>query len=228
MDTELEHAQRRQLERLEALEARGETVGGWKVGLTSGGSRDAFGPGIRPFGYVLGSRILSSGTRLDWSLVGTGGIETEVCFVIGQDVDEPVDAVSIRAALAGVAPAFEINQRRISADSPSAERIADDLANWGIVTGPVVEVPDGWRQDALTVTLARDGTTVEVVGARGHIDDHFRSLATLANALPRFGRRLTAGQRVITGAFGRAAQPAPGIWTGDFGPELGTVSLEIT
>lgn len=224
----LERAQRQQLEHLEAMEVRGEAVGGWKVGLTSGGSRDAFGPGIRPFGYILSSRILESGASLDWSVVGNGGIETEACFVIGSDVLEPVDAVSIRAFLAGVAPAFEINQRRIPADSPAPERIADDLANWGIVVGSPVPISPDWEPDGLEVTLARDGVPVATVAARNHIDDHFQSLATLANALARFDRRLNAGDRVITGAFGRAAQPAAGLWTGDFGPTIGAVLVRIT
>lgn len=228
MNDSLQQAQRRQVEQLEVLEARGETVGGWKVGLTSGASRDAFGPGIRPFGYVLSSRILESGASLDWSEVGNGGIETEACFVIGSNVERPVDAASIRECLAGVAPAFEINQRRIPADSPAPERIADDLANWGIVVGTAVPIPSDWDPDALEVTLACDGTPVATVAALDHIDDHFQSLATLANALQRFGRRLRAGERVITGAFGRATQPAAGIWTGDFGPAIGTVSLLIT
>jgi len=228
MNDALEAAQRRQVEHLAALEARGETVGGWKVGLTSGGSRDAFGPGIRPFGYVLRSRILDSGASLDWTHVGNGGIETEACFVIGCDVEQPVDADSIRACLAGVAPAFEINQRRIPADAPAPERIADDLANWGIVVGTPVPIPPNWDPDALEVTLARDGTPVATVAARNHIDDHFESLAILANALVRFGRHLRAGERVITGAFGRAVQPPAGTWTGDFGAAIGTVRLLIT
>lgn len=228
MSDPLEQAQRRQLEHLEALEARGESVGGWKVGLTSGGSRDAFGPGIRPFGYVLESRILESGASLDWSGIGNGGIETEACFVIGRDVVNPVDPVSIRAFVRGVAPAFEINQRRIPADSPAPDRIADDLANWGLVVGTPVPVPQDHDLDALEVTLVRDDALVAAVAARGHIDDHFQSLAVLANGLLRFGRHLGAGARVITGAFGRAAQPEAGVWKGDFGARIGSVSLRIT
>ena len=48
MNEELKQAQQRQLERLAGLEAAGERVGGWKLGQTSGESRDAFGPGVRP------------------------------------------------------------------------------------------------------------------------------------------------------------------------------------
>jgi 2-keto-4-pentenoate hydratase len=227
MNEELNKAQDKQLERMAALEARGERVGGWKLGQTSGESRDAFGPGVRPFGFILASRILDDGATLSWSDVKSGGIENELCFIIGSDISEPVTAESVRTHLAGVAPCFEINQRRIPKTSPAAERIADGLANWGIVVGPVQPIPGHWQPDALTVTLCHDGKTVEAVPAAGHIDDHFETLARLANQLLEHGRHLRAGDRTITGAFGKQNQPAPGLWTGEFGPELGTVSLRI-
>jgi 2-keto-4-pentenoate hydratase len=227
MNEELSQAQKKQLQRLAALEADGETVGGWKLGQTSGESRDAFGPGVRPFGFILASRILEDGARLSWAQVENGGIENEVCFVIGTDISEAVDADSVRAHLAGVAPAFEINQRRIPKTSPDAERIADGLANWGIVVGPVRPIPDHWQPDAMTVTLCHEGQPVDSVAAAGHIDDHFQTLARLANQLLEHGRCLKAGDRAITGAFGKQNQPGPGLWTGEFGSDLGSVSLVI-
>lgn len=228
MNQELIEAHRRQLERLAALEAAGKTVGGWKLGQTSGESRDAFGAGIRAFGYILADRVFDSGARLDWNDIGNGGIENEVCFVIARDVTASVTPETVHGYLAGVAPAFEINQRRIPRTAPTVERIADDLANWGIVVGAMQPIPAGWDPGAMTVTLAHEGTVVESVPAAGHIDDHFESLARLANELLPFGRHLRAGDRVITGAFGRRNQPASGLWSGDFGPELGIVTLEVS
>ena len=228
MNEELRQAQQRQLERLAELEAQGESVGGWKLGQTSGESRDAFGPGVRPFGFILASRILEDGAELSWSEVGNGGIENEVCFLIGSDITEPVDSQSVSAFLAGVAPGFEINQRRIPKSSPDAERIEDGLANWGIVVGPAREIPPDWQPDDMTINLCHEGERVESVAAAGHIDDHFETLARLANQLIEHGRYLKAGDRAITGAFGKQNQPAPGRWTGNFGAELGTVALQVS
>jgi 2-keto-4-pentenoate hydratase len=228
MTEDLSQAQYQQLDTLKVLERGGEAVGGWKLGLTSGESRDAFGPGIRPFGFILASRILTSNQTLSWSEIGLGGIENEVCFLIGGDVQTTVDSSSIRPYLAGVAPAFEINQRRIDKDSPPAERVADDLSNWGIVVGEMISIPPDWQPAALTVTLLKGIEPMARVAADGHIDDHFESLATLANRLLDYGRQLKEGDRVITGAFGKQGQPALGEWVGDFGPELGRVTLNIT
>ena len=228
MNEELRQAQQRQLQRLATLETAGQAVGGWKLGQTSGESRDAFGPGVRPFGFILRERILDDGATLSWSEVGNGGIENEVCFAIATDITAPVTSVSVRDHLAGVAPAFEINQRRIPKTSPDAERIEDGLANWGIVVGEIRPVPAGWQPDRMTVALCHDGEVVDSVAAAGHIDDHFETLARLANQLLENGRQLSAGDRAITGAFGKQNQPAPGRWTGEFGTELGTVSLHVT
>jgi 2-keto-4-pentenoate hydratase len=75
--------------------------------------------------------------------------------------------------------------------------------------------------------LSRDGVEVERVAARGHIDDHFESLATLARELAKFDRGLKAGQRVITGSFTRQPVREPARWEADFGPLLGRVAIRF-
>ncbi len=127
-------------------------------------------------------------------------------------------------ALESVAPAFEINERRLPANAPAPDRLADDLSQWGIVAGTPRAVA-GVDFESLVVTLARDGEAVETVAARGHIDDHFASIAALAAQLSRFGRTLQPGQRVITGSFGRCPVTVPSRWSGEFGSELGVVEV---
>ena len=220
-------AQLMQLEALAQKESEGEVVGGWKLGLTSGASRDAFGAGVRPFGFILSSRVLNSGKTLWWdSSVNNGSIENELCFEMAETISEPVSADSVVETLKGVAPAFEINQLRIERNASNDLRLADNLSNWGLVCGDLCEIPKDWRQSDLKVRLLHNADGVESVSADGHIDDHFVSLARLANRLLRFGRRLEAGQKVITGAFARAVEPKHGLWSGDFG-DLGRVHVRI-
>ena len=214
----------RQLETLEGKLAAGEALGGWKVGLTSGQARDSMGAGFRPFGYILDSRIFASGARIGLDALGSVGVENECCFMIGRELAGEVSRDAVVDAVQSVAPAFEINQRRLSADAPARERLADDLSQWGIVAGPG-RAASGIDFESLVVTLARDGEAVETVAARGHIDDHFASIAALAAQLSRFGRTLQPGQRVITGSFGRCPVSEPSRWSGDFGPDLGVVEV---
>jgi len=235
---ELDAAQEQQLADLAQLEAAGQTVAGWKLGLTSGASRNAFGAGFRPFGYVLASRLLRSGSTLWWDdSIGkgamtdsmAGSIENEVCFELAETISEPETAESVREALKGYAPAFEINQVRLAQDASAAARVADNLSHWGLVVGETMPLPADWSQAVqarLKVSLLHNADGVESVLAQDHIDDHFVSLARLSNRLLRFGRQLEKGQKVITGAFGRAREPQRGLWSGDFG-ELGRVHVRI-
>ena len=214
----------RQLETLEGKLAAGEALGGWKVGLTSGQARDSMGAGFRPFGYILESRIFASGARIGLDAFERVGVENECCFTIGRELAGEVSRDAVASAVRSVAPAFEINERRLPANAPAADRLADDLSQWGIVAG-VSRAVDGVDFESLVVTLARDGEAVETVAARGHIEDHFASIAALAAQLSRFGRTLRPGQRVITGSFGRCPVTEPSRWSGDFGSELGVVEV---
>ena len=220
----LEEGQNLQLQLLQRWYQRGERVGGWKLGMTSGESRDAFGVGFRPFGFILLSRILESGDQIRISEIQTGGIENELCFTLGAPLGAGATRSDAIAAVAGVAPAFEINQRRIQGEATPGIRIADDLANWGLVVGANVTPPGSL--DDLSVVLRKSGQELERVSAHGHIDDHYQTLATLACKLAEHGRSLQPGDRVITGAFAKFALE-PGSYEGDFGAAIGRVTLEV-
>lgn len=242
MNDQIDAAQGQQVEAMAGLLSAGEQLAGWKAGLTSGDSRDAFGPGIRPFGFVLQSRVFRSGHTFWWdSSVALdrsgdtspdaptsviGGIENELCFEFAETISEDVDAGAVRECLTGMAPAFEVTQQRVTADALPGDRVVDNLAQWGIVVGEVVPIPADWQQGTLKVGLLHNADGVASVIAQDHIDDHFETLAQLSNRLRRFGQSIDAGQRVITGAFGRQSDPKAGLWSGDFG-ELGRVHLRV-
>ena len=225
---EYDHGLRAQLERLGAQE-----VGGWKVGLTSGQARDSMGAGFRPFGYILRERIHTSGATLPLERFRSGnalrvGVENELCFRLRSTLGGDASRADAMAAVDCAMPAFEINERRLGADASPAERLADDLNQWGIVVGAGKRLD--WPRfdfEALEVALAKDGATVETVAARGHIDDHFASIAALARQLHRFGRVLDAGMVVITGSYTRQSVAEASRWEGDFGPAIGKVAVEF-
>ena len=220
----------RQLERLGDRD-----VGGWKVGLTSGAARDGMGPGFRPFGYILEERVFRSGKRLalaDFASVGADSVrvnvENELCFRLGEALPWDAGRDAAIAAVDCVAPAFEIGEARLPPGATAAERLADNLGQYAVVVGPEVRRP--WAAfdfDALVVALKRNDALVQTVAAAGHIDDHFASIAALARQMARFGRRLAAGDRVITGSYTRHPVAAAGIYCGEFGPPFAPVRVEF-
>ena len=210
----------------------GEELGGWKIGMTSGESRDALGVGVRPSGFVLKSRIFASGAQLPRSRLFKGGVENELCFIVGQALGDGATPKGAKSAMAGLAPGFEINQKRLPPGSAPGLRIADNLSNWGIVYGePITEAQLSDNLSALQVTLSEltntGETEIESVASDGYMDPHYESLAILAQRLADFGHSLTPGQQVITGAYGKTPF-APGRFAGDFSLGIGRAVLELT
>ena len=224
---ELDEGLRRQLEVL------GERKpAGWKVGLTSGAARDSMGPGFRPFGFILPERVFPSGARIERAGIQTPGVENEFCFTIGRQLGADASRDAAIAAVESVCAAFELNERRLGPNATTADRLADDLSQWGIVVGePRVLDWNAYPFTEVSVRLSLDGGEIENVAAAGHIDDHFDSLAALARQLARFGRSLEPGHRVITGSFGKHAVTQTCRLDGDFdagkAKGIGQVSVEF-
>ena len=221
--------QRLQLRILDRWIKQGEALAGYKIGLTSGEARDAFGVGIRPFGFILQSRVLGSGDCVQRNQIGRMGIENELVFRVGESISATgITREAAREAIEAVAPAFEINQRRLlsipGGQASNGIRVADNLSQWGIVTGGFVDLDQDF--DNLVVSLSCDGESVQEVSANGHIDDHFTSIAALINRLHDYGRGLSRGDLIITGSFTKQPIDSPGRWCGNFG-EIGQVELQV-
>jgi 2-keto-4-pentenoate hydratase len=197
-----------QLSVLDMWQDAGEDLGGWKVGFTSRKMRDSMGQGYRPFGYVLASRIFTSGTRVPDGIPNCK-LEPEIAVVMGERLGGPdVTVEQARAAVAAVAPAFEINSSRLPPGMPKAIRLGNSLNNWGIVVGPERSVDIDLS--SVSVELYADGELIGSAGAGPEIiDDPYLSLTRVCRTLAASGRYLEAGQRVITGSL-LAATPVAG------------------
>lgn len=224
-DLAVDEGQRLQLDLLRRWESKGERLAGYKIGLTSGAARNAFGEGVRPFGFILRGRVLQSGESVDHDEIGHMGVENELVFRVSRAVKtDSITAVQAREIVDAVAPGFEINQHRIRSRTSNGIRVADNLSQWGIVVGDFVSIDQEYEN--LVVGLTKDGDPVQEVAASGHIDDHFESIAALARRLYRFDRGLDAGSLIITGSFTRQPAEEPAVWCGDFGV-IGRVGLEV-
>ena len=224
VDVGFDEGQAMQVELLARHLARGEEIGGWKLGMTSGASRNAMGDGVRPFGFVLKSRVISSGDTLSLATLSRGQVENELCFLMRESLGAGASADDARNAVAGAVPAFEVNQKRLPSDVSAGVRVADDLSNWGIVVGDTVAAPADLS--GLAVAIHANGELVERIASAGHIDNHYQTLATLADRLAQFGQSLTAGQYVITGAYGKTPF-APGHFHGEFSLGVGNVEINL-
>ena len=215
-----------QLRILGRFETAGERLGGWKVGLTSGKARDRMGKDFRPFGYVLQSRIFPSGATAPVAKIMNCAIEPELCLIIGSPLrGDAVDVAGAKAAVRAVAPALEINQRRVGPDAGQALLLADGLAQWGIVVGPEAPVRDSLVDT--TVEFYSDEQLVETKTPGATMDDPYLSLSRLCKLLHKYGLGLEPGQPVITGSFCHHAVSRPSTYRAVFSG-IGEVSVKFT
>lgn len=214
---DIDEALQLQLDVLDTLLASGEKLAGWKVGLTSERVRERLGREDRPFGYLLASGVHASGAQVELGAVApAAGVEPELCFEMGETLPgSNVTPEQARAAVAQVNAGMEINAFR-SAGSSFESLVADDLAQWGIVVGSGGPITPAFSSAAVDSVMTCDGQEKATAIGAEVIDDHFLSLSILANTLGRFGRRLEAGQRVITGSFSAHKVKAPGHWHARF------------
>jgi 2-keto-4-pentenoate hydratase len=208
-----------QLAVLERRIADGDRQAGWKIGLTSPSVRSHFGTESQPFGYLVQSGIYQSGAEIAVDSVKAGcGLEPELCWIMAEDLKGPgATPEKARKAVSGVCPGMEINEKRSGGLKDFGLAIADNLTQWGIVTGaPISPVPADFDSDAVEARMSRNGKLVASAIGKDVIDDHFVSLATLANVLSRYDRIIEAGQRVITGSFTKHDVNRGEIWEAQF------------
>ena len=92
-------------------------------------------------------------------------------------------------------------------------------------------MPKSRRQLLLRLALFLGaGTAIGWIYGRPEIGLLIAALAALSfqvRQLLAFDRHLRPGEKAITGAFGRQAQPEAGLWAGDFGPDIGRVCVHV-
>lgn len=224
-DLDVESALDLQLDILRRLEARGQTLGGWKASFSSGRSRDRMGPAFRPYGYILSERIFDSGARIEHSRIANCKIEPELCVVFAEPLHgSDVSVEQAKKAVLGVAPAFEINELRLGPNKNDNMLAADGMGNWGIVVGPVVPVTQ-WLPDTRMRLFKHDVLVADVTPGEG-MDDPFLALARCSQVMSRHGIGFKPGQKVITGSFSHADVDGPATYRAEFSG-IGSVSVNF-
>ena len=205
---DLEQAYRVQLALLDMELAMGERQAGWKVGLTADAMREMFGGKEPVFGHLLESGSIPSGHTFKFSDLRNAMVENEILITMGEDLSGP-DATpeDARRAISTIAPAFEIVELRgadMRVDMPLA--LTDNVAQRAFVHGGPVALSPDLDFGTISAEVRVNGKVHESVLGGDVMDNQLQTVAWLANALHRYGRRLQAGQRIMSGSF---TKPVP-------------------
>lgn len=215
-----------QTEWVRMKQAAGDSIVGWKIGLTSKAMQSVLSIDIPDSGVLLQSMVFANGADVPKGRFIQPRVEAEIAFVMKAPLDVgDISPEAILDATDYVAPALEILDTRIFRKDPVSGRlrtvldtISDNAANGGIVLGDPIrsfrDIDLGW----IGAVVSRDGEVEETGLGAGVLGDPLLSMSWLVQRLTAYGSRIEAGQVVLSGSFIRPVEAPPGSRVvGDFG-----------
>ncbi len=215
------------------LLADGDSVVGYKVGLTSKPMQKMIGVDQPDSGPVLASTVYADGDAVPVSAFIQPKLEAEIAFVLRSPLAGPgVSVLDARAAIAGMTAAVEIVDSRFADWRIKLADTVADLASNGAVAVSSRLVPLDGRDVVdprlIGMVLTRQGELIDTGAGAAALGDPVRVVAWLANTLGEMGAKLEAGHLVMTGALHAAVPMRAGdVFRADF-DRLGPVTVRVT
>lgn len=212
------------------LLADGDTIVGYKVGLTSEPMQRMIGVDSPDYGPVLASTLYRDGDTVSLGRFIAPRVEGEIVFVLGEQLAGPgVTLTQARAAIGGAVAGIEIVDSRIADWRIQLADTVADLASNGAaaVSSRIVALGDTDTR-LVGMTLTRNGELLDTGAGAAALGDPVAVVAWLANVLGENGIALEAGHLVMTGALHAAVPMSPGdVFRAEF-DRLGPVTLAVT
>jgi 2-keto-4-pentenoate hydratase len=182
--------------------ARGASIVGFKVGLTSEPMRQQFGVHEPDFGHLLSDMAHAADAPITASQFLQPRAEPEIALVLGQPLRGPGLSVSdIVAATAYALPAIEIIDSRIANWRISLlDTVADNASSGGFVLGQTPTPLDRLDLSLTGCVFRRNGRIVATGAGAAVLGSPLHAAAWLANELTSRGAELEAGHAILTGS----------------------------
>lgn len=207
--------------------ARGETVVGVKLGLTSRAKQRRMGIDNPSVAWLTDAMILPAGEPIPQSKLIHPRVEPEIAFVMKDRLEGPgVTAAQAYAAVGSVLGAAEVIDSRYQGFKFSiGDAVADNGSSGFFVTGPVSLSPDQLDLALEGVLVEVDGEIVDSATGADVMGHPAEALAFAANDLATRGQAIEAGWLVLTGGITDAYYATPGTSLAAHFTHLGSVHL---
>ena len=208
----------------------GKQPAGFKAAIVAAPGQKAMGvdgplAGVIPAGAVL---CACESVTIDLRDDPARHIETEVSYIIGTAITAPIaDVPTLQKHIKSVLAMIEVPGGPVEATKPPT---AADLAAWNInakifIAGDY-KAPEKIDEDAVTITLTRDGEIVNTGKGADAAGGQWETLRKTLNTLVGLGYTLQPEQFISNGALGKIIKAEPGYYEADFGP-LGAVVFDV-
>lgn len=215
-----------QSEALKLLFERGDSLIGWKMGLTSKAKMKQMGVDQPIYGALTRKMQIEAGS--EFSLKGRihPKIEPEIAFILGQDLKGRPTQEQALAACSGVCAAMEIiDSRYKNFNFTLPDVIADNCSSSAFVIGKVLKSPFDLDLGNLGIILEQDGKPVQFGSSAAIYGHPAASLCELVYMLSERDLGLKKGQIVLAGAATAAIALSPNSRISLRVQDLGTLQL---
>jgi len=211
------------------LVADGDSVVGYKAGLTSAAMQNMFGIDTPDYGPVMASTIRGDGESVSLDAFIAPKVEAEIVFRLATPLAGPgVTMAQAYAAIGEVMAGLEIVDSRIENwRIRLADTIADLSSNGAAVFGRPVTPSADLDYRLVGMVFSRNAELVATGAGAAALGNPVAVVAWLANVLGEHGITLEAGQTIMTGALHAAVPLGPcDTFTAEF-DRLGSVTLHV-
>lgn len=209
-----------------------DSVGGYKVSLTSKQTQDMFDANEPLYGAEMTNNFLRSTAVVSLKNLMEPLVEVELCFRAKENL-LPTDSLEDLLEKTTVAPALEVPDSRFSNWFPSLSKymvMSDGAVSGLVVYGDEKDTKTLGSVEALanvSATLFHDQEKLKSGKSSEVLDNPLKSLQWLVKKLDSQGKQLLKGQRVSSGTFVLPPSLTKGNWRADFDNDLGSVNLQV-
>jgi len=214
-------------EALRARQARGETLIGLKLGLTSRAKQQRMGIDQPLLAWLTDAMVLPAGVPVPQDRLIHPRAEPELVFVLGQRLRGPgVTAATALAAVDKVYGGIEIiDSRYADYRFKLPDAVADNGSSAYFALGPVGRRPEFLDLSLEAALLEVDGQIVDTATGAAVQGHPAEALALAANILATRGLALEPGWLILTGGMTDAVDLTPGSRVAAHFSHLGSITL---
>jgi 2-oxo-3-hexenedioate decarboxylase len=214
-------------EALRQRRARGETLIGVKLGLTSRAKQQRMGIEVPLLAWLTDAMVLPTGAPVPHDALIHPRAEPELVFVLGRPLSGPgVTAATAMAAVDRVYGGIEvIDSRYADYRFTLPDAVADNGSSAYFSVGPVGRPPSSLDLSLEAALLEVDGQIVDTATGAAVQGHPAEALALAANALAARGRALQPGWLVLTGGMTDAVPVRRGSRVAAHFSHLGSLTL---
>jgi len=208
----------------------GKKIVGPKMGITSEAKMQQMNVDDPIYGYVFDNMVIEEGEHVSVADFIHPKVEAEIGFILKEDLEGPgITSLDVLRATEFVFPALEIiDSRYENFNFTLPDVIADNTSAAGAIFGTDLKRPESLELDVVGVTLAVNGEIKELGAGAAVLGHPANSVARLANMLSEKGKKVKAGQPILTGGVTSAVHLTPGDFVHVKYGGLGDVSFLVT